>query len=143
MGFPWIPRQDLLSHSPHTGQADAKVKEGDLPIFAKTFPGQPAFHDHEACQLMNYLYGCRQSSYFWHDTIVEFFLQTGAQKLNEEGTLFMHKKGNSVIIHGLWVDDMIHCTNDIPFFEEFRSKLSRKYEITTQNDVTDFSDFRS
>jgi hypothetical protein len=50
--------------------------------------------------------------------------------VNEEGTIIFYRRGSPYSIHGVFVDNMIHATNDVKYFQEFGAKLASRYDIT-------------
>ena len=50
--------------------------------------------------------------------------------VNSEKTLFKKTKGSDYIIHGLFVDDMMHISSCDELRAEFMKKYSSDFEIT-------------
>ena len=52
--------------------------------------------------------------------------------------IFVRRRGSSYILHGVCVDDIIHATDDVKYFQEFRAKLASQHGITSSDNVTSF-----
>jgi hypothetical protein len=49
-----------------------------------------------------------QAARKWHTHISTWMENNGYEAINSEKTIFMKRKGAKYIIHGLFVDDMMH-----------------------------------
>jgi hypothetical protein len=81
---------------------NARISNSDLPVYVRQIQGESL--SGLVYQLILYLYGCKQSPFFWHDErqVEVFFLKTGAPNVNEKGAIFIHRRGSSYIIHGVF-----------------------------------------
>ena len=64
--------------------------------------------------LLKSMYGTKQATRQWHIRISEWMEQNGYPAVNSEKTIFMKGQGSDFIMHGLFVDDMMHvpsCDN--------------------------------
>ena len=50
--------------------------------------------------------------------------------MNSEKTIFMKRKGSEYIIHGLFVDDMMHIHSCDAMKDEFLALYKKDFEIT-------------
>ena len=50
--------------------------------------------------------------------------------VNSEKTIFMKHEGKHFIIHGLFVDDMMHISTNTKLKNEFMEKYSKDFSIT-------------
>ena len=50
--------------------------------------------------------------------------------MNSEKTIFMKRKGSDYIIHGLFVDDMMHIYSSDEMKDEFLALYKKDFEIT-------------
>ncbi len=62
-----------------------------------------------ALHLMKSMYGTRQAARKWHVQISTWMEEHGYLAVNSEKTIFMKREGEEWIMHGLFVDDMIHA----------------------------------
>ena len=58
--------------------------------------------------LLKSTYGTRQAARKWHIHISTWMENNGYEIMNSEKAIFMKRKGAEYIIHGLFVDDMMH-----------------------------------
>ena len=56
--------------------------------------------------------------------------KNGYPAVNSEKTIFMKREGEHFIIHGLFVDDMMHTTTSTKLKDEFLRKYSKDFNIT-------------
>jgi hypothetical protein len=57
-------------------------------------------------------------------------INNGYLAVNSEKTIFKKTKGSEYIIHGLFVDDMMHISSCDELKKEFMDKYSKDFEIT-------------
>jgi hypothetical protein len=58
--------------------------------------------------LLKSIYGTRQTARKWHEHISSWIERNGYAAVNSEKTIFMKRSGSEYIVHGLFVDDMMH-----------------------------------
>ena len=56
--------------------------------------------------------------------------KNGYEAMNSEKTIFMKHKGSEYIIHGLFVDDMMHIYTSDAMKDEFSALYKKDFEIT-------------
>ncbi len=76
--------------------------------------------------LLQSIYGART----WHERISSWMERNGYAAVNSEKTIFMKLSGFEYIIHGLFVDDMMHIYSCDAIKDEFMHLYSRDFEIT-------------
>ena len=81
-------------------------------------------------QLLKSIYGTRQAARRWHIHISDWMEKNGYPAVNSEKTIFMKREGEHFIIHGLFVDDMMHTTTSTKLKDEFLRKYSKDFNIT-------------
>ncbi len=81
-------------------------------------------------QLLKSIYGIRQAALRWHIHISDWMEKNGYPAVNSEKTVFMKREGEHLIIHGLFVDDMMHTTTSTKLKDEFLRKYSKDFNIT-------------
>lgn len=84
-------------------------------------------------RLKKALYGLKQSGKLWHETIKAKLGQIGFIDQRHFPSTFVHKNkaGNVDCIVGLFVDDIIIGSSDLPFMEKVTNKLKSAYELKT------------
>jgi hypothetical protein len=80
--------------------------------------------------LLKSIYGTKQAARRWHIHISEWMERNGYPAINSEKTIFMKRKGSDFIIHGLFVDDMMHVPTCDELKNEFMSKYKKDFDIT-------------
>jgi hypothetical protein len=58
--------------------------------------------------LLKSMYGTKQAARRWHTRISDWMEQNGYPAVNSDKTIFMKRQGSDFIMHGLFVDDMMH-----------------------------------
>ncbi len=81
-------------------------------------------------QLLKSIYGTRQAARRWHKHISARMEANGYFAANSEKTIFMKREGKQFIIHGLFVDDMMHIATNNKLKNEFMEKFLRDFNIT-------------
>jgi hypothetical protein len=81
-------------------------------------------------QLLKSIYGTRQAARRWHKHISAWMEANGYLAVNSEKTIFMKREGKHFIIHGLFVDDMMHISTNTKLKNEFMEKYSKDFSIT-------------
>ena len=80
--------------------------------------------------LVKSIYGTKQAARKWHIHISDWMIRNGYLAVNSDNTIFKKTKGSDYIIHGLFVDDMMHISSCDELKAEFMKKYSRDFEIT-------------
>ncbi|CAL8131469.1 unnamed protein product [Prunus armeniaca] len=81
-------------------------------------------------KLKKALYGLKQAPRTWYVDIVKYFLQSGFQKSQSEPTLYILKKGASILIVSLYVDDLIFTGNDEYLIQQFKKDMMSTYKMS-------------
>jgi hypothetical protein len=89
-------------------------------------------------QLMKSMYGTRQAARQWHVKISTWMEAQGYLAVNSEKTIFMKRVGDDWIMHGLYVDDMIHASTSEEMKQQFITEYTRDFEITLEETMTSF-----
>ncbi len=69
--------------------------------------------------LVKSIYGSKQAAQNWHNHISEWMVNNGYLAVNSEKTVFKKTKDSECIIHGLFVDNMMHISS----CDEFKKNL--------------------
>jgi hypothetical protein len=83
-----------------------------------------------ALLLVKNIYGTKQAARKWHIHISQWLEDHGYATVNSEKTIFMKRQGADFILHGLFVDDMIHTSTSELMMKEFMQSYSKDFEIT-------------
>eukprot|EP00253_Pinus_taeda_P019610 PITA_19610 len=105
---------------------------GDLheEIYMEQPPGFIQTDSSLVCQLKKSLYGLRQASRAWYDKMDSFILDTGFFRCQSDNTVYTKKVGKYLIIHVLYVDDIILTGSDPNLINHVKSSLKKKFEMT-------------
>ena len=76
------------------------------------------------------IYGTKQAARRWHKRISAWMEDNGYPAVNSEKTIFMKRKGDDFIMHGIFVDDMKHIPTSNDLMTEFLEKYKRDFEFT-------------
>ena len=76
------------------------------------------------------MYGTKQAARRWHIRISDWMEQNGNPAVNSEKTIFMKRQGSDFIMHGLFVDDMMHVPTCDKLRDEFLQLYQKDFEIT-------------
>ena len=80
--------------------------------------------------LVKSIYGTKQAARKWHTHISDWMIRNGYLAVNSEKTIFKKTKGSDYIIHGLFVDYMMHISSCDKLRAEFMKKYATDFEIT-------------
>ena len=80
--------------------------------------------------LLKSIYGTKQAARRWHLHISAWMEKNGYPAMNSEKTIFMKRDGDDFIIHGLFVDDMMHVPTCDKLKQEFLDKYTKDFDIT-------------
>jgi hypothetical protein len=80
--------------------------------------------DCHVLQLLKSIYGTKQAARGWHVHIARWMEANGYPAVISEKTIFMKRVNDDFIIHGLFVDDMMHIPTNDALREEFMDKYS-------------------
>ena len=89
-------------------------------------------------QLMKSMNGTRQAARQWHVRISTWMEDRSYLAVNSEKTIFMKRAREDWILHGLYVDDMIHASTSDALKQEFIREFSRDFDITLTENLTTF-----
>ena len=80
-----------------------------------------------ASQLMKSLYGTLQAAYPWHVRISTWMEGHGYLEANSEKSISMKHEGEEWIMHGLFVDDIIHASTSDDICDRFICKYQADF----------------
>ncbi|CAL2278987.1 unnamed protein product [Prunus armeniaca] len=81
-------------------------------------------------KLKKALYGLKQAPRTWYAEIDKYFSHSGFQKSQSEPTLYILKKGASILIVSLYVDDLIFTSNNEHLIQQFKKDMMSTYEMS-------------
>ena len=81
-------------------------------------------------KLKKALYRLKQASRVWNTRINTYFKENGYKQCPHEHALYTKKSGCNVIHVALYADDLIFSGNNDEMIEEFKSTMTREFEMT-------------
>jgi hypothetical protein len=76
------------------------------------------------------MYGIKQAGRRWHIRILAWMEQNTDPEVDSEKINFMKRQGSDFIMHGLFVDDMVHVPTCEKLRNEFLALFQKDFEIT-------------
>ena len=109
----------------------------DVPLFCHPPPG---FDCPEGTVLgLNYcLYGAKQAPAGFKSVITDFHISEGFQAVNDAQTVWIKRHNQSFIINAIFVDDVLHCTNDPAMYRAFRKRFEKRFELKSDDHVDSY-----
>jgi len=92
--------------------------------------------NHIVCKLKKSIYDLKQASRLWYlkfnDTIVSF----GFKENTVDRCIYLKVNGSKVIFLILYVDDILHATNDLGLLHETKKFLSSNFEMKDMGEAS-------
>jgi hypothetical protein len=95
-----------------------------------------------ACRLKKYLYGIKKAPRSWYAKMDNFFLNTDFSRCHSNPNVYTKKVGSHLIIHVLYVDDLILTSSDPKLLTHLKYGLKNKFEMTNLGYLHDFLGFQ-
>ena len=108
-----------------------------VDIFCYPPPGVPC-PPGKVLKLERAVYGLKQAPAAFKACLTAFFRKQGFTPANDAETICVKRVGKAVLIHGMFVDDILHCTNDKTLYHEFRKAFEKEFKIKSQDHVNLF-----
>jgi hypothetical protein len=84
------------------------------------------------------MHGTRQAALQWHVRISTWMEDHGYAVVNSEKTIFMKHENGDRIMHGLFVDDMVHASTTEKLKQDFIAEYKGDFQITCNDLMTSF-----
>ncbi len=55
--------------------------------------------------------------------------------VNDSQTVWIKRHNQSVLINAIFVDDVLHCTNDPALYRVFRKRFEKRFELNSDDHV--------
>ena len=106
----------------------------DVPLFCHPPPG---FECPQGTVLgLNYcLYGAKQAPAGFKSVITDFHLGEGFKAVNDAQTVWVKRHNQSILINAIFVDDVLHCTNDMAMYRTFRKRFEKRFELKSDDHI--------
>ncbi|XP_050884631.1 uncharacterized mitochondrial protein AtMg00810-like [Lathyrus oleraceus] len=89
-----------------------------------------AGEEKKVLKLKTALYGLKQALRAWNTRIDTYFKENGFEQCLYEHALYVKKNGRNVLLVALYVDDLIFLGSTDQMIEEFKSTMTREFEMT-------------
>ena len=109
----------------------------DVPLFCHPPPG---FDCPEGTVLgLDYcLYGAEQAPARFKSVMTDFHISEGFTAVNDAQTVWIKRHNQSVLINAIFVDDVLHCTNDPALYRVFRKHFEKRFELKSDDHVDSY-----
>ena len=88
-----------------------------------------AGEEKKVLKLKKALYGLKQAPRAWNTRIDTYFKENGFEQCPYEHALYVKKNGSNVLLVALYVDDLIFLGSNDQMIEEFKSTMTREFEM--------------
>jgi hypothetical protein len=142
----------LLAYTTHHGfklyQMDVKSAFLNGPIKKEVYVEQPPSLKSEECpnhvyKLHKVLYGLKQVPRTWYECLRVFLIENGFRIGKADSTLFTRKIEKDLFICQIYIDDIIFCSTNKSFCEEFSKIKTDRFEMSMMESSHSFLDFKS
>jgi hypothetical protein len=140
----------LLAYATHHDfklyHMDVKSAFLNGPIKEEVYVEQSlAFGDQEypnhVYKLYKSLYGLKQAPRAWYECLKNFLTQNSFKIGKADSTLFIRKVDNDLFICQIYVDDIIFCSTNQSFCDEFSKIMSDRFEMSMMGELKYFLEF--
>ena len=90
------------------------------------------------CKLSKALYGLKQAPRAWYDRLSSFLTSNGFVRGIIDTTLFTRKKGVSILLVQIYVDDIIFGSSDAALAEEFSILMHSEFAMSMMGELKFF-----
>jgi hypothetical protein len=70
--------------------------------------------------------------------MTDFHVSEGFTAVNNAQTVWIKRNNQSVLINAIFVDDVLHCTNDPALFSVFRKRFEKRFELKSDDHVDSY-----
>jgi hypothetical protein len=106
----------------------------------------PGFEDQEypnhVYKLHKALYGLKQAHRAWYECLRDFLTNNGFKIGKANSTLFTRKVGKDLFICQIYVDDIIFCSTNQSFCDEFSKIMTDRFEMSMMGELKFFFKFQ-
>lgn len=92
--------------------------------------------EHLVCKLLKSLYGLKQASRVWYETFDTFLLSHNFRKCISDPNVYLKRLNSSVLILGLYIDDLILISNNFEFLSATKALFSQHFSMTDNQEIS-------
>ena len=81
------------------------------------------------CKLNKSIYGPKQSSRRWFNTIDEFLENSGYTKSSSDPCIYIKREGEEIMLIALYLDDLIPASNSKSILHREKAALPQRFEM--------------
>ena len=87
------------------------------------------------CKLNKSIYGLKQSSRCWYNTIDQFLKNFGYVQSSSDPCLYIKREGDDIMLLALYVDDLIPASNSKTMLHKEKEALRKRFEMKDLGEV--------
>ena len=84
------------------------------------------------------VYGLKQASRAWYETLSEFLVASGYKRGVIDPTLFRRENGNHLMLVQIYVDDIIFGSTDQKMVDDFTKLMTNKFQMSMNREINFF-----
>jgi hypothetical protein len=88
------------------------------------------------------LYGLKQAPGAWYECLKDFLIENSFKIGKVDSTLFTRKMGTDLSVCQIYVDDIIFCSINKSFYDEFRKILTDRFEMSMMGELKYYLGFQ-
>ena len=81
------------------------------------------------CKLNKSIYGLKQSSRCWNNTIDQFLKSSGYSQSNSDPCLYVKREGDDIMLIAVYVDDLIPASNNTQMLSREKAALKDRFKM--------------
>ena len=82
-------------------------------------------------KLLKAVYGLHQAPPKFKKEVTDWLRSNGYAPANDSETIWIMRKDQDVLVHGLYADDFLHFSNNSEFYTSFRDQFKKRFDIET------------
>ena len=82
-------------------------------------------------KLLKAVYGLHQAPPKFKKEVTDWLRSNGYAPANDSETIWIMRKDQDVLVHGLYADDFLHFSNNSEFYTSFRDQFKKRFDIKT------------
>jgi hypothetical protein len=93
-------------------------------------------------KLHKMFYGLKQALRVWYECLRNFLIENGFSIGKADSTLFIRKMGKNLFVCQIYVDDIIFCSTNKFFCDEFSKIMTDRFEMSMMGELKYFLGFQ-